>query len=165
MCPKDKVFKGYIELEIELREFDRCRILYEKYLEFNPQNCTTWIKYAELESILGDIERARAIYELAVDQLRLDMPEIVWKAYIDFEIEQQEYDKCRDLYNRLLSKTQHVKVWLSFAQFEASNPLDAEKCKENARGVYKKAYNELKNASNKESRVMVLEAWKEFEVI
>jgi crooked neck len=56
-------------------------------------------------------------------------------------------------------------VWLSFAQFEASNPLDAEKCKENARGVYKKAYNELKNASNKESRVMVLEAWKEFEVI
>ena len=165
MCPKDKLFKGYIELEIELREFDRCRILYEKYLEFNPQNCTTWIKYAELESILGDIERARAIYELAVEQLRLDMPEIVWKAYIDFEIEQQEYDKCRGLYNRLLSKTQHVKVWLSFAQFEANNPLEAENCKENARAVYKKAYNELKNASNKESRVMVLEAWKEFEVI
>ena len=44
ICPKDKIFKGYIELELQLREFDRCRILYEKFLEFNPENCTTWMK-------------------------------------------------------------------------------------------------------------------------
>ena len=30
-CPKPKTFKGYIELELQLREFDRCRKLYEKY--------------------------------------------------------------------------------------------------------------------------------------
>lgn len=53
MCPKTKLFRGYIELELELREFGRTRILYEKFLEYNPSNCTTWIKYAELESILG----------------------------------------------------------------------------------------------------------------
>lgn len=110
MCPKNKLFKGYIELEIELREFDRCRILYEKYLEFNPQNCTTWVKYAELESILGDAERARAIYDLATEQPKLDMPEIIWKAFIDFEIEAQEFNNVRELYEKLLAKTQHVKV-------------------------------------------------------
>ena len=33
MCPKEALFKGYIDMEIELREFDRVRILYEKYLE------------------------------------------------------------------------------------------------------------------------------------
>ena len=104
MCPKDRLFKGYIELEIELREFDRCRILYEKFLEYNAQNCTTWIKYAELEAILGDIERAKAIYELAVEQPRLDMPEIIWKAYIDFEIEQQAYDLVRSLDHLAFSK-------------------------------------------------------------
>ncbi len=93
-----------------MREFDRCRILYEKYLEFNPRNCTTWVKYAELESILGDADRARAIYELASEQPRLDMPEIVWKAFIDFEIEAQELNNVRGLYERLLAKTQHVKV-------------------------------------------------------
>lgn len=38
------------------------------------------------------------------------MPEIIWKAFIDFEIEQQEYDRARKLYGRLLKKTQHVKV-------------------------------------------------------
>jgi hypothetical protein len=44
MCPKDKLFRGYIDLEIQPREFDHCRKLYEKYLEFGPDNCTTWIK-------------------------------------------------------------------------------------------------------------------------
>lgn len=29
-CPKDKLFREYIELELQLREFDRCRKLYEK---------------------------------------------------------------------------------------------------------------------------------------
>ncbi|KAL2305610.1 hypothetical protein Nmel_003492 [Mimus melanotis] len=109
-CPKNKLFKGYIELELQLREFDRCRKLYEKFLEFAPENCTSWIKFAELETILGDIDRARAIYELAIGQPRLDMPEVLWKSYIDFEIEQEEYEKTRNLYRRLLQRTQHVKV-------------------------------------------------------
>ena len=46
----------------------------------------------------GDVDRARGIYELAVNQPRLDMPEILWKAYIDFEIEQDEAEKARELY-------------------------------------------------------------------
>ena len=117
-CPKSKLFRGYIDLEIQLREFNRCRTLYEKFLEFNPENVQTWMKFAELETLLGDVDRARALYELAIGQTRLDMPEILWKAYIDFEIEEEETDKARDLYKRLLQRTQHVKVWLSFAQFE-----------------------------------------------
>ncbi|ODM98053.1 Crooked neck-like protein 1 [Orchesella cincta] len=52
--PKTNI-RGYIELEIHLREFDRCRILYEKFLEFGPENCTTWMKFAELEYILSDL--------------------------------------------------------------------------------------------------------------
>jgi crooked neck len=44
---------------------------------------------------LGDNERARGIYELAISQPRLDMPEILWKSYIDFEIEQEETDRAR----------------------------------------------------------------------
>lgn len=36
----------------------------------------TWTKYAELEAILGDVDRARGIYELAVEQPLLDMPEV-----------------------------------------------------------------------------------------
>jgi crooked neck len=80
MCPKAKLFKGYIELELQLREFDRCRKLYEKFLEFQPSNCSIWIKYSELENLLGDDDRARAILELAVNQPVLDMPEVLYSS-------------------------------------------------------------------------------------
>lgn len=160
-CPKQKLFKGYIELELQLREFDRCRKLYEKYLEFSPANCTTWIKYAELETILGDVDRARAIFELAINQPLMDMPEILWKAYIDFEIEQEEVEKTRDLYVRLLERTQHVKVWLSYARFETS--LEKEDSKGNARNVFEKADIALKDGGSQEERAMLLEAWRDFE--
>lgn len=36
--------------------------------------------------------------------------QVLWKSYIDFEIEQEEYEKTRSLYRRLLQRTQHVKV-------------------------------------------------------
>ncbi|NXJ35533.1 CRNL1 protein, partial [Ciconia maguari] len=160
-CPKNKLFKGYIELELQLREFDRCRKLYEKFLEFAPENCTSWIKFAELETILGDIDRARAIYELAIGQPRLDMPEVLWKSYIDFEIEQEEYEKTRNLYRRLLQRTQHVKVWISFAQFELS--AGREESLSRCRQIYEEANKAMRNCEEKEERVMLLESWRNFE--
>jgi len=44
--------------------------------------------YADFESQLEEFEIARSIYELAINRQSMDMPENVWKAYIDFEIEQ-----------------------------------------------------------------------------
>ena len=160
-CPKPKLFKSYIELELQLREFDRCRKLYEKYLEYNVANSSGWIKFAELETVLGDIERARAIFELAINQPLMDMPELLWKAYIDFEEEQEEFENCRQLYERLLERTQHVKVWLSYAKFEVS--ADSEHGIQNAREVFKRANKALKDANLNEERAMVLEAWRDLE--
>ncbi|KAJ7544640.1 hypothetical protein O6H91_09G087500 [Diphasiastrum complanatum] len=58
MAPKDKIFKTYIETELQLGNLDRCRSLYEKYLEWAPANCYAWSKYAELERSLGETDRA-----------------------------------------------------------------------------------------------------------
>ncbi|XP_022335199.2 crooked neck-like protein 1 [Crassostrea virginica] len=162
-CPKNKLYRGYIELELQLREFERCRILYEKFLEFGPENCTTWMKYAELETILGDTDRAESIYELAITQTRLDMPEVLWKAYIDFQIELEEYDKTRALYRRLLERTQHVKVWISYANFELSIQSENGENVKNARKVYSDGNKSLKNNNVKEERLMLLESWQEME--
>ena len=37
-------------------------------------------------------------------QSLLDMPELLWKAYIDFEIAEEEFDNVRALYARLLER-------------------------------------------------------------
>lgn len=42
------------------------------------------------------------------------------QAYIDFEIAEGELERTRALYERLLDRTKHLKVWLSYAKFEAS---------------------------------------------
>ncbi|KAK6054023.1 HAT repeat protein [Cooperia oncophora] len=156
-CPKEKLFRAYIDLELQLREFDRCRKLYEKFLEYSSENSNTWIKFAELETLLGDVDRARAIFDIAVQQPALDMPEILWKAYIDFEINAEEYEKARDLYEALLQRTNHIKVWISLAEFELFiGNVDG------ARKVYERANRALESAE-KEERLMLLEAWLEAE--
>ena len=64
----------------------------------------------------------------------MNQPETVWKAYIDNEIELGEYERVRDLYNRLIEITKHVKIYISYAQFEAS--IDE---KEKYREIFEKA--------------------------
>ncbi|KAF5122072.1 Pre-mRNA-splicing factor clf1 [Metarhizium brunneum] len=172
MCPKDKIFNGYIDIERKLFEFVRCRTLYEKHIEFNPANCQTWIKFAELERGLDDLDRTRAIFELAVGQQQLDMPELLWKAYIDFEEEEGEYERTRELYERLLEKTDHVKVWISYAHFEINIPEDeegaeeqplSEEAKARARNVFERAHKSMRDKDLKEERVSLLNAWLSFE--
>jgi crooked neck len=88
--------------------------------QYDSSNASAWIKFTELESLLQDHDRVRAIYELAINQPSMDMPELIWKSWIDFEYDEEEYDRARELYERLLRRTSHVKVWVSFAQFEAN---------------------------------------------
>lgn len=181
MAPKDKIFKKYIEIELQLGQFNRCRTLYEKYLEWAPSNCYAWSKYAELERSLGETERARAIFELAIAQPALDMPESLWKAYIDFEISEGEFERTRQLFDRLLDRTKHLKVWISYAKFEASAGIEEEdkdgetrpeidgfsldeqksECIQRCRVVFERAFDYFRTSAPelKEERAMLLEEW------
>jgi crooked neck len=179
MCSKNKLFRAYIDIELKLFEFVRCRTLYSKWIEWDSSNCSAWIKFAELERGLDDLDRARAIFELAVEQSVLDMPELLWKAYIDFEEEEGEFERCRALYERLLKKTEHVKVWISYAHFEinvpdsdvddgaeeedeAARPISDE-AKARARAIFERAHKLYREKDLKDERVALLNAWKGFE--
>lgn len=131
LAPKAKLFRAYIELELSLKEFDRARTLYTKAIEWDASNSSTWVRYAELEHNLFDLDRARAIYELGISQAEselggLDMPEVLWKAYIDFEFGEQEFERVDALYERLLDKTGHVKVWVSYALGKTAAAISLE---------------------------------------
>jgi crooked neck len=88
------------------------------------------------------------------------MPEVLWKSFIDFEIEEGEASHARRLYERLLEKTSHVKVWISYAQFEAGE-IGAGLPK--SRTILDKAYDLLKEEGLKEERVLLLDAWRGLE--
>ncbi len=106
-------------MEEKLAQFDRCRKIYERQIEVFPENSQTWIEYADFEAQLEEYDRARGVFEIAINRPSgMDMPENVWKAYIDMEIALSEFEKVRDLYRQLLTRTKHVKVWISYAKFE-----------------------------------------------
>ena len=109
---------------MQLGEVDRCRKIFEKQVDLFQQNSDAWVMYAEFEGALGELDRARAIFSLAIglntsttnadsDQdlsiskagsalvqpkIALDMPEKVWTAFIDFEVENGKIGKARELY-------------------------------------------------------------------
>jgi crooked neck len=162
MCPKDKLFRGYIELEQQMFEFARCRTLFEKQLEWNPSSSQTWRAFATMEQQLGDTDRARAIYELSIEQPTLDMPETVWKDFIRFEEEEENFDRVRYLYEQLLEKTKHVKVWLGYVRFETELRADEEEegegqpvgisedAKRRARAIFSRAHDYFKEQGQKD---------------
>ncbi|KAG8075638.1 hypothetical protein GUJ93_ZPchr0006g45936 [Zizania palustris] len=184
MAPKGKIFKKYIEIELYLGNFDRCRTLYEKYIEWSPANCYAWRKYAELEKNLSETDRARSIYELAIAQPALDTPEVLWKEYLQFEIDENEFDRTRELYERLLDRTKHLKVWISYAEFEASTGMGGEDSESEeiknevgyqeqqmerirkCRAIFERAFDYFRTSAPelKEERAMLLEDWLNKEV-
>lgn len=157
-CPKRKLFKEYIELEIQFREYDNCRKLYELFLQRAPNDSFVWFSYADFESSLREVARARAIYEAAIERPQLDSPENVWQAYIEFETELEEYKNVESLYERLLNRTNHVKVWLSYAKFYEECLEDYAK----VRKIFERANDKLRDEEAL-VRVVLLESWQEFE--
>lgn len=149
------LYSGSIDAHVHLPQFD-------------PTNSAAWIKYAELETQLADYNRARGIFELGVSQTPLSMPELLWKAYIDFEVEEGDRARARALYERLAAASGHWKVWVAYAMFEAQQiqlprderedededgdeedeerePKMVEGDLELARQVFQKGYKDLKN--------------------
>jgi len=92
---KPKLYLGYMELERSLGEVDRCRAILAKFVAAAPSKVRAWTAFADFEAGLGERRRARAVYDLAVDQPVLDAPETVWKAYIDWEMRLEEAAQSR----------------------------------------------------------------------
>jgi crooked neck len=60
-APKPKLFKFYIDLETQLAQRDRLRILYGKFVEWDSTNSMAWILFADLESSLEVWHSGRAM--------------------------------------------------------------------------------------------------------
>ncbi len=161
---KHSLYRAYIRMELTLTEVDRARILYRKWTERNPTVSDPYIEFAGMEEALGELERARQIFEIALSMPLMDVPETVWKSYIDFEIRVEERGNAVKLYERMLEGNKGLSVWLSYAKF-------VEEEGDKARAVYKRAYrcmkervmDEPKNTVVREDVCLVVEKWTEWE--
>ncbi|ETO30213.1 hypothetical protein RFI_06907 [Reticulomyxa filosa] len=165
-CPKKSIFNQYISIEFQLGEFSRCRQIYNKYIECFMEDCQVWISYAKMEAKLDEYERCKQIYEISISkQEHIDMPEMIWRSYIDFEIQYQHLQNARNLFERLLTHTKHVKVWITYAQFEstiAGVPAHSRAIFQRASDFFEKEFAHADSLLIQE-RVLLLDAWLQFE--
>mmetsp|Transcript_31945 Transcript_31945/g.67984 ORF Transcript_31945/g.67984 Transcript_31945/m.67984 type:complete len:673 (-) Transcript_31945:69-2087(-) len=158
-CQKERIFLDYADLEMRLGNIDRCRKIYEKFLEVHPQNPKAWNVYVDLEDSVGEIERARALCNLAIDQDRVDMPELVWKRYIDLEVSHDEFEHARRVWHRLLDKSSHVRVFIAYSEFEANTCSSMPHCRE----ALERGVRHFKAENRGDERAMLLEHWLKLE--
>lgn len=141
---KDSLYREYIAMERALGAIERVRTLYMLWLERNPTATVAFIEFANMEANdLAETARARDIFEVGIQSAQLDEPEVLWRAYIDFEVAAGETKRVVQLYERLLDKTGHVKVWLAYAHYLASS--GAVKSATATRDIYVRADRLLKD--------------------
>lgn len=193
LCAKPKIFKLYIDMEIKLREFDRVRKLYEKFIEYDGSSVDTWMMYADLETNLGDRDRAIGIYEISlhpdVTCLAQNAKLQLIQKFINYMITEEEFDVARELYERYLKLAEFsLDAWVKYAFYVSENPTgqQVQELREYAdtnsndeevefivqevniqmsRGIFERALKHFKSLNDTESRIALLEEFKNYENI
>lgn len=190
--PKDKIFKYYVELEKRLGEWDRVRKIYEKWLEVSFTNNRKALKvlldYVEFEKELQEFNRCEALFSMGLEFIQQDLIadkltpyDYLYMSFIEYYKEQFEYSKALDLFEKLVDDYDNVKVWITYANFYSTIPTDTqlqefnasneqeftfelgEEQRENTRRIYRRALDHYKSTGESESRLVILEAWRQYE--
>lgn len=153
------VYAFYIDLESRLGNFDRCRTLHEKRIEADPSQSVNWISYCDMEAGIGEVDRARSVITKSLEVGLVDQPEHLWKAAIDLEVEHGQPRDVLKLYNSLLEKSRHVKVYLSLGLYCVSQEMVGR-----MREVFGEADALFKVERMNEERAAIINNWFECEV-
>merc|ERR1712032_161741 len=86
-------------------------------------------------------------------------PELVWKRYIDLEVNHEEFDRARQIWLRLLSKSSHVRVFIAYSDFEASTCQSMPRCRE----ALERGCKHFTAENRGDERAMLLEQWLKLE--
>ena len=152
-----RLYKYYIQMEIDLEQFDKARKLYESLICDFPKRVDGYVDYATFELEMENISRARAILQVCKTQ-NVDK-NLFYKTFIEFEQTLGEYDKVIDLYEEWLTIDDSPTTWSNYALFMALVHVNK------GRDIYKKAYEAYKQRELIEERINLLELWKNYEMM
>lgn len=188
--PKAKILRRYIKFEKSLGEWERCRKLYEKWLELGitSQMVTDvseiLFQYIDFERGLNEVDRVISLYSTG-----LDLSEVTDKlqaakllvSFIEFHKDELRYNEARELYKKLVEVGDGTRNWIAYAFFESSilSPDQLQELEEsdetdiefeitdthkkNTRDVFKQAVDYYKDRKEDDNRLIILQQWKKYE--
>eukprot|EP00834_Sanchytrium_tribonematis_P003310 NODE_124_length_17341_cov_0.560028.p2 type:complete len:665 gc:universal NODE_124_length_17341_cov_0.560028:9609-11603(+) len=106
---------NYSTFEMQLKNWDRARSIFERMLDIDYRNLKIWFKYLEMELSNKQFNYARNLLERAVNLL----PKIdnFWLKYIQLEISQREFSNVMKLYERWLENKPEPEIYSKACQY------------------------------------------------
>ena len=95
--PKQKVTDPAELAHLQMRK----RKEFEDNIRKNRTQMTNWIKYARWEENQQDLDRARSVYERAIDTDHRNIP--VWIKYAEMEMRHKQVNHARNIWDRAVT--------------------------------------------------------------
>ena len=113
--------------EEELAEYQQQKRLgYENDVRRNRTAIGAWLKYAKWEEGQGQMERARSIFERALEHEHRN--QTLWLKYAEFEMKNKNINRARNVYDRVVALLPKVDMfWYKYTYMEEllDNPAGA----------------------------------------
>jgi len=122
----------YIRLEESTTNYDKIREVYERAISNQPpgQDKKYWERYIYLwiyyavfeEDIVGDMERAQAIYEGILKLIPHNIFSFskLWILYAHFQVRQLNIAKARKIFGQAIVKCPKTKIFEAYVEMEKS---------------------------------------------
>lgn len=116
ICPPPP--KQKISDPAELADYQhRKRKTFEDNLRKNRMVISNWIKYATWEESQKEIQRARSIWERAIDNDHRNIT--IWLKYIEMEMKNKQVNHARNLFDRAVTILPRVnQFWYKYVYME-----------------------------------------------
>lgn len=102
----------------ELADYQhRKRKAFEDNLRKNRMVVSNWIKYAQWEESQKEVQRARSIWERAIDNDHRNIT--IWLRYIEMEMKNKQVNHARNLFDRAVTILPRVnQFWYKYVYME-----------------------------------------------
>jgi crooked neck len=87
----------YAEMEMRNKYVNHARNVWDRAVALLPRVPQFWFKYTYMEEMLGDVAKARALFERWMEW---EPDDNAWAAYIKFEMRNKEPARAREVYKR-----------------------------------------------------------------
>jgi crooked neck len=125
----------YAEFEMRNKFVNHARNVWDRAVGLLPRVSQLWYKYAYMEEMLGNVDRARTIFER---WMRWEPEDKAWFSYIKLEERAGEMRRARDLYERFCACHVDSRAYIKYAKWEEKHEQKAL-----ARSVFERALEEL----------------------
>ena len=112
---QQEIWRCYIDMELKHKQINHARNLLERVTTILPRYDQFWLRYAQLEERIGNMEGAREIFQRWI---AWEPPVHAYLCFAEFETRIKEFTRARSVFERMLLTYPYPDSYLRYVDFE-----------------------------------------------